>query len=232
MCRTVSALFKLAFLTLAFNANANTEYYEYEFIDKKNNSKVTLRLSEMNVNKYPGRTHSRNRSVNTSLWFPSLKDASSPNAWLSTKEEQDKAKIKPSNNDRKLNLTLGNIGPNVIVDPNEIYGNNPISDCKTEQSFEKFDKEGTKGIFDHYKNVKRRATSQDKHLYKPTEKVKGIGCVVCNGVTCQLFGVSDFGIQYVATEAFIGNKMLDEVLNIHAGINKFIERKVVNKLAL
>jgi hypothetical protein len=148
---------------------------------------------------------------------------------MSTQEEQDKAKIKPNDNDRKLNLTLGNIGSNFIVDPNEIFGNNPISDCKTKQSFESFDKEGTTGIFDHYKNVKRRVTSQDKHLYIPTKTVKGIGCVVCNGATCQLFGVSDIGIKYVATEPFIGSKMLDQVLDVHAGVNQFIESKLVNK---
>ena len=228
MYKTITIVLKLIFLIISLNASADTGYYEYDFINKKNKHEITLSLSNLNVNKYPGWKHSRDRTANVSIWFPSLVETSEPNVWISNKEEQNKAKIKPNENDRKINLTLGNIGPNNIMDPNGIIKGEPIFECKKKQSFEKFVEDGKVGVFDHYKNIKRKPSSQEIHLYLLTKPAKGVGCIKCNGATCQLFGVSNIGIKYVATEQYIESKMLQEALAIHEGINQFIESKRVN----
>ena len=217
----------LLILISSFNVFAGPAYYEYDFADKNGNIDITLRFNGTNVSKYPGWKHSRKRSAHVSMWYPSLVDAASPNVWISSKEEQEKAKIKPSKNDRKIELTLGGIGSNYIKDPNNTVNGDLISACKKDGSFEKFIEDGRERNFSRYKTSAKVPNSLVKYLYLPIEKTKGIGCIKCNGATCQLFGVSDLGIEYTATEKYIESNMVEDFLNIHEGINKFIETKIV-----
>ena len=227
MTKTITNIFKFLFLISSFNAFANPSFYEYRYVDNKKNIEIILRFSNANVNKYPGWKHARDRAVNVSLWYPSLIDASSPNVWMSSKEEQRRAEIKPSEKDRKITLRLGNIGGNHIVDPMVIIQGKTVSACKKKQSFEKYIKDGTVGIFDHYKSI-GRPNSSEKQLYVPSQPTKGIGCVKCNGLTCQLFGISNVGIEYVATEKFKESNMIEDVIDLHKSINQYIENKRIN----
>ena len=222
-----SILRVLCFSFFAFSSSvlAETKFYDFAYANDKSKKEITLRFDEASVNKYPGWRYRPNKAVNVSIWFPSLKEASSPNVWMSSKQEQEKSNIKPNDNNRKLSLKLGGIVGNYLVDPTNVNGQS-LSECKTKQTFEKYIKEGELGIFKQYKSVGRPG-AVIKDLFVPSKPISGIGCIKCNGATCQLFGISDIGIEYIATEAFKESQMVNDVVALHQVINQYIESKRV-----
>lgn len=227
MSNKISTLALLLFVC-SFSSWANPEYFEYDFTNNDKIGKTTLRFSNASIDKFPGWKHSRTRTASISMWYPSLADAASPNVWISTKEEQEKSKIKPKPEDRKINLSVGGINGNDIVDPNVTLGKKIKYSCRVKGSSKQYLKDGSKGIFNRYKYAeKNRPKSKPYYLYHPKKKISGIHCIKCNGATCQLFGITDFGINYVATENYIKGRMANEVIELHRGINQFLEKKIV-----
>jgi len=227
MKKITSNIIKFLFLISSYYASASSDFYEYSYVNEEDKSELKLRFAKSSVNKYPGWKYNQNRAANVSLWYPSLTDASSPNVWMSTKEEQKKAKIKPNESDRKVILQLGGISGNYLKDPMSLIQGKEISKCKKQQSFDKYVKEGTVGILEHYKSVGNRSPAN--HLYLLSKPQKGIGCIKCNGATCQLFGISDLGIEYIATEGFKESEMKVEVLEFHKRINEYIKTKKIGQ---
>ena len=80
--KTVSTLALILFICSS-SCWANSEHYEYDFTNEEKAEKITLRFSNVSVNKFPGWKHDRTRTASISMWYPSLTDAASPNVWMS-----------------------------------------------------------------------------------------------------------------------------------------------------
>lgn len=224
---TVAILVLLLFVC-SFSSWANPEHFEYDFTNKEKAEKITLRFSNASVNKFSGWKHGRTRTASISMWYPSLVDAASPNVWISTKEEQKNAKIKPKPEDRKIILSLGGItGGNNIINPNVTLENKINYSCRIKGSSNTFLEDGSAGIFNRYKYVAtNRPGSKPHYLYHPKNKTKGLHCIKCNGATCKIVGITDFGVNYEATERYVEGRMANEGIEIHRGINLFLEKKI------
>ena len=223
-----------ALLLHACNSDFPSKFnsYEFDFTNKEKTQKITLRFSKPNVNIYSGWKHDRNSSVSVSMWYPSLEDASSPNVWISTKKERDEAKIKPSPEDRKITLNVGRIARgNTLLNPSVTLTGKMDFYCRLDGAHEnkKFKEDGKVGNYYRYKYIEgAQPNPRINYLYHPIEKIKGVHCIKCNGATCQLFGITDFGVSYKALESYVEGRMADEAIEIHSGVNNYLTKKIVN----
>ncbi len=207
--------------------SSEVDYYEFDFTNKEKTEKITLRFSNANVSRFPGWEHDRNRRVSVSLWYPSLLDAASPNVWMSKSEEQEKLSTKPNPEDRKINLRVGASSSNTILDPSMTLEEKTTFHCHIDGRLKKFSEDGQAGNFYRYKFTEETKPPRIHYLYHPIEKIKGIYCIKCNGTTCQLIGITDFGVSYTALESYVEGRMVDEAIEIHGGINEYLQNKVV-----
>lgn len=196
------------------------KYYEYDFTNIEKTKKVTLRFAAEHIGEYQERLYHRNAGTSVSMWYPSLLDRVWVNVWVSTARELKNAKIKPTANDRKISVRVRG---NAMVDPNVTLQGDMISLCHVNSFSNKFVEDGQIGNFDRYKHIRKR----NHYLYHPIEKIKGVYCIKCNGSTCSLIGVTDFGVHYTAIEKYVDGRMNSEVLEIHKGVNEFLARKIV-----
>lgn len=204
-------------------------YYDYELTTKDNTKKLTLRFNQQNVNKYPGWKYSAKRNVGISMWYPSLIEARLPNFWMSTTEETSNTNIKPTPEDRKINLRLGKItSNNTIIDPNLTLNGKMAFDCSIGTTSRNYTEDGRVGNFNRYKHtqeIKSQPTPLVSYLYHPIKKIKGVYCVKYSK-SCQIIGITDFGVYYTASD-YSKNNIIDEVTEINKGINEYLAGKIV-----
>ena len=216
------ALLLLVPLTLYVAWARNVDYREFAVLDQSGEERFVFRFPDSSLMKYPGWAYRRSGSITLELWYPSLQDKQSVNYWISSRDDIEASKRKPTPADRPMSIYLGPFGisrPEATLDP----ANRPPQ-CRTVKRGETYTADGERFSFQRY-ILDTPANARAYITYLPTTPIRGVYCLTCiEQANCQLHGVTDMGIPYSAM--YREEAMPREAMAIHDAVEAYLQGKL------
>jgi len=204
------------------NTISASDYYAYSILDENKNERILLNIPKTSVEKYPGWRYNRNGPASIEIWYPSLHEKVSYNAWISSAAEKKAAEAKPNSIDRKLSISIG-LG--LMAPPEKTLDTSSLPRACGLERGAKYTEDGTRASFRRYIQ-KPRGSGSLNIIYHPVTPIKGLYCIKCiENANCRLFGITDSRIPY---EVFYEEeRMPEDASDIHIAVGKYLDSKSV-----